>query len=118
MPKSSARVQNPTFIEETKRRRRWSTEQKLALIRRTTEPGASVSLVAREAGISASQLFQWRRAYLDGELTASGSQPLEPQVSELHEARKRILQLEAALGRMTLENELLKEALALAKSRL
>ncbi len=111
MPISSARAPDPTFIQATKRRRRWSPEQKLALIRRTTEPGANVSLVARESDITASQLFQWRRAYLDGELTASDSQPPEPQVSELHEARKRILQLEATLGRMALENEILKEAL-------
>jgi transposase-like protein len=48
-------------------------------VRRTTEPGMSVSLVAREAGISSGQLFQWRKAYLEGSLVAVGaSEPVPP----------------------------------------
>jgi transposase-like protein len=30
-------------------------------VRRTYEPGMSVSLVARQEGVSASLLFQWRK---------------------------------------------------------
>jgi transposase len=75
----------------------------------------SVSLVAREAGISTGQLFQWRKAYLEGSLVAVGSnEPVVP-ASELQDAQKRIKQLEAALGRKTLENEILKEAVDFAK---
>ena len=61
------------------------------------EPGMSVSLVAREAGITASQLFGWRKAYTAGSLVAVGAnEPVVP-ASELQEAMKRIKQLEAAL---------------------
>ena len=37
--------------------------------------------------------------------------------SELQDAQKRIKQLEAALGRKTLENEILKEAVDFAKAK-
>jgi transposase len=43
------------------RRRRWSDEEKLQLVAVACQPGNSVSQVARERGINASQLFGWRR---------------------------------------------------------
>ena len=42
-------------------RRRWSVEVKMALIEETLKPGANVSAIARQAGISPAQLFGWRR---------------------------------------------------------
>jgi len=43
------------------RRRRFTAEQKLAVVAETFEPGASISYVARRHGLSASQVFLWRR---------------------------------------------------------
>ncbi len=40
------------FVKD-QRRRRWSPSEKAALVRRTYEPGMSVSLVSREEGVSA-----------------------------------------------------------------
>jgi transposase len=98
MPMPSGRNQEVEVITGVQRRRRWTPEQKLPWVRRTMEPGMSVSLVAREAGITASQLFQWRKAYTEGSLVAIGAnEPVVP-ASELQEAMKRIKQLEAALG--------------------
>lgn len=48
-------------ITSVQRRRRWSRAEKEALVAATLEPGASVSAVARSAGIHASQLYGWRR---------------------------------------------------------
>lgn len=111
---NSGRIEVITGVQ---RRRRWTPEQKLELVRRTFEPGMTVSLVAREAGIAAAQLFQWKKAYTEGSLVAVGaSEPVVP-ASEMAEALKRIKQLEAALGRKTLENEILKEAVEYGKSR-
>ncbi len=104
-------------ITEVQRRRRWSAAEKLALVQRTFEPGQSVSLVARQADAFASQLFQWRKAYAESSLVAVGAnEPVVP-ASQMQEAMKRIKQLEAALGRKTLENEILKEAVDYGKSR-
>lgn len=104
-------------ITGVERRRRWSAQEKLQWLKRTMEPGMTVSSVAREAGITASQLFQWRKAYTEGSLVAVGAnEPVVP-ASDLQDAVKRIRQLEAALGRKTLENEILKEAVEFAKAK-
>jgi transposase len=75
--------------------------------------------VSRKArfGISAAQLFQWRKAYLQGLLMAVGANETVVPASELQEAMRRIKQLEGALGRKTLENDILKEAVDFAKAK-
>jgi transposase len=52
------------IITGPERRRRWSDEEKLELVSEACQPGNSVSQVARQRGISASQLFGWRRQAL------------------------------------------------------
>jgi len=49
------------IITGPERRRRWSNAEKLQLVAEACQTGNSVSQVARERGISASQLFGWRR---------------------------------------------------------
>jgi transposase len=77
----------------------------------------SVSLVSREHVLTAAQLFQWRKAYLEGSLVAVCANETVVPASEFQEAMKRIKQLEGALGRKTLENEILKEAVDFAKAK-
>lgn len=48
------------------RRRRWTTEQKLALVEEVTRSGASVAGVADRHGLSRSLLFEWRRQVREG----------------------------------------------------
>src|SRR5436309_2628765 len=43
------------------RRRRFSTELKLAVVAETMQPGMSVSYVARRHGLSPSLVFRWRQ---------------------------------------------------------
>ena len=74
-------------------------------------------MVARQFGITAAQLFQWRKAYLQGSLMAVGANETVVPASEQQEAMRRIKQLEGALGRKTLENEILKEAVDFAKAK-
>jgi transposase len=45
-------------ITGVKRRRRWTPEQRLELVMQTLEPEMAVSMVARQAGFAATQLFQ------------------------------------------------------------
>jgi len=52
------------IITGPERRRRWSEEEKLQLVEEACRPGCSVSQVARQRGINASQLFAWRRQAL------------------------------------------------------
>jgi transposase len=52
------------IITGPERRRRWSEEEKLQLVEEACRPSHSVSQVARQRGINASQLFAWRRQAL------------------------------------------------------
>ena len=102
MTMSSATPSRVEVVTSVQRRRRWTPEQKLEIVKQTNEPGNSVSMVARQFGITAAQLFQWRKAYLQGSLMAVGSNENVVPASELQEAMRRIKQLEGALGRKTL----------------
>ena len=117
MTMSSATPSRVEVVTSVQRRRRWTPEQKLEIVKQTNEPGSSVSMVARQFGISAAQLFQWRKAYLQGSLMAVGANETVVPASELQEVIRRIKQLEGALGRKTLENEILKEAVDFAKAK-
>ncbi len=53
-------------ISVVARRRRWTLEQKLALVEEVSRPGTSVAAVADRHGMSRSLLFEWRRQARDG----------------------------------------------------
>ena len=97
-------------LTSDQRRRRWSAAEKQALVRRTYEPGMSVSLVARQEGVSASLLFQWRKLDRQGALVAVSAGEAVVPASELAAARAEIAKLQRILGKKTLENEILREA--------
>jgi transposase len=48
-------------ITSVQRRRRWSAAEKEQLVAASLEAGASVSALARSAGLHPSQLYGWRR---------------------------------------------------------
>lgn len=54
-------------------RRRWSNDFKERAVAATLEPGANVSAVARQMGVSPSQLFNWRRQALATRTVAAAS---------------------------------------------
>jgi len=99
------------------RRRRWTASEKLSMVRQTYEPGMSVSLVARQHGVNPNQLFHWRRLEKDGALAAVGSGVSVVPATELEAARRQIRELQRLLGKKTLEAEILKEAVELARDR-
>lgn len=45
------------------KRRRRTTQEKIAIVQQSFEPGMTVSFVARQHGVAASQLFLWRKQY-------------------------------------------------------
>jgi transposase len=53
-------------ISVVARRRRWTLEQKLALVEEVSRPGSSVAAVADRQGVSRSLLFEWRRQIREG----------------------------------------------------
>ena len=104
-------------IVKDQRRRRWSVMEKAALVRRTYEPGMTVSLVARQEGVAASLLFHWRKLERQGALMAVSAGEAVVPASELAAARVEIAKLQRVLGKKTLENEILKEAVEYATAK-
>ena len=115
MTSNKQTIEVVTVSEE--RRRRWSVQEKAALVKETYEPGMSVSLVARKHGISASQLFNWRKLEREGALVAVYSGESVVPASELAAARAQIAQLLRMLGKKTMEAEILREAVELAREK-
>jgi transposase len=50
------------LITGVERRRRWSAEQKRAIVLAAFAPGAAVTDVARRADIHPNQIYRWRKA--------------------------------------------------------
>ena len=83
MTMSSIRPNRVEVVTSVQRRRRWTPEQKLEIVKQTNDPGSSVSMVARQHGLTAAQLFQWRKAYLEGSFVAVGANETVVPASEL-----------------------------------
>ncbi len=78
-PRMSGRRDDGVLVR-VERRRRWSDEEKLAILKETTQPGVIVAVVARRHGIGTGQLYTWRRQLLKGAM--AGFVPVELVRSE------------------------------------
>jgi transposase len=67
-------------VVRVERRRRWSDEEKLAILKETTQPGAIMAVIAGRYGIGTGQLYTWRRQLLQGAM--AGFVPVELARSE------------------------------------
>ncbi|WP_251005220.1 IS3 family transposase [Escherichia coli] len=94
-----------------------SRQEKIAIVQQSFEPGMTVSLVARQHGVAASQLFLWRKQYQEGSLTAVAAGEQVVPASELAASMKQIKELQRLLGKKTMENELLKEAVEYGRGK-
>jgi transposase len=99
------------------RRRRFSIEQKLAVVAETMQPGLSISYVARRRGLSPSLVFRWRRLMSEGGQEAVRADDDVAAACEVRRLEERVRELERQLGRKTMEVEILKEALDLARAK-
>ena len=76
-----------------------------------------MSYVARRHGVVPSLLFAWKRRMLEGGFQAVAADEDVVGASRVRELERRVRRLECLLGRKTLENEILKEALELARPK-
>lgn len=99
------------------RRSRFSALEKKRIVEETYVKGSSVSYVARQYGVSPSLLYQWRKTMEEGALVGVGCEDEVVSKKELKKLKARIRELEGALGRKTLDNEILKEAVKLVREK-
>jgi transposase len=105
------------IITSVQRRRRWSANEKKTIVEETEQPGMSISAVARKYGMHPNQLFKWRRLMHEGALSAVDAGEAVVPISEAKELRSRIRELERLLGRKTMEVEILKDAIRIAREK-
>ncbi len=105
-----------TFLDEPRsiyRRRRWSHEEKKAIVSETEQPGLSVSAVARKYAIAPRLLFSWRRQLAEEvQLTSRYSARMVP-IGQIRRLEERVSELEQALLE---KDELIKSLAARATS--
>ena len=92
-------------------------DQKLAVLAEASAPGMTISYVARRHGISPSLIFGWRRRMTEGGKEAVRADDEVVASAEVRALQKRIRELERVLGRKTLENEILREAVKVAQEK-
>jgi len=114
---SSKEVQRIEVITSVQRRRRWSVAEKIRIVQECEQPGMSVSYVARKHDIAPNMLFRWRRLMREGGLSAIQANEQVIGASEVRRLKSRIRELERLLGKKTMENEILKEAIEIAREK-
>ena len=83
-------------------------------------PGRVIQLFANSLADAlegaAAKLFLWRKLYQHGSLSAVSAGEAVVPASELSDALKQIRELQRMLGKKTMEAEVLKEAVEIARS--
>jgi len=89
-------------ITSVQRRRRWTAAEKERLVAASLEAGASVSALAREAGIHPSQLYGWRRQLCTGRASAPSFTAVRVAEARLAESSfcsaSGVIEIELSLG--------------------
>jgi transposase len=104
-------------ITSVQRRRRWSPEEKRAILEEGEQPGNSLSAVARKYGVNPNQLFHWRKLMREGALIAVGADDQVVPASEVKQLKAQIRELERLLGKKTMETEILRDAIRIAQEK-
>ena len=113
----SSSVDRVEVFAGIQRRRRFSVDQKLAVLQEAAQPGMTISYVARRHGIAPSLVFGWRRRMTEGGKEAIRADDAVVAQSEVRALERRIRELERVLGKKTLENEILREAVKVAHEK-
>jgi len=86
-----------------KQRRKYSKELKIELVEKTLA-GRSTLEVAKDEGINPNLITRWKRKYMEGSFDENSTNN-----TEMRKLRMKICELEQMLGKLTMENYLLKK---------
>jgi transposase len=76
--RKSAATDRVEVTMRTERRRRWSSEEKLRIVRETLHPGAVAQVVAERHGIGTGLLYTWRKQMLTAAMTGFAAVEVAP----------------------------------------
>jgi transposase len=114
MSSSADRVE---VLVGVQRRRRYTAEQKMAFVQEASQPGMTISYVARRHGIAPSLIFGWRRRMSEGGKEAIRADDEVVSKAEIRALQQQVRELQRVLGKKTLENEILREAVKVAHEK-
>ena len=117
MSRHSANEFSTVELVNEVQRRRWPLAEKLRIVEESSRPGMSVSYVARKHGIAPNQLFHWRKLMSEGGKVAVQADDQVVSASEARALKKRVRELERLLGKKTMEVEILKEGIKIAREK-
>jgi transposase len=98
-----------TGLSEQRKYRTWTAKQKVAIVLAGLRGDRTVKEVCREHQISDTLFYSWRDKLIEGGLVALAGK--EERTGE-RELRRKVAELERALGRKTYELEIAGKALA------
>src|SRR5512139_523647 len=116
-PKDKPAMGPIEVMTSVQRRRRWRLEEKSALLEGAEHPGSSLSAVARKYGVNPNQMFHWRKLMREGALVAVGADDHVVPASEVKQLKAQIRELERLLGKKTMETEILRDAIRIAREK-
>ena len=99
------------------RRRRFTAEEKRRMLQEAQAPGETISSVSRRYGVTPSLMFRWRHLQDAGALEGLEAEERVVPESEVKNLKARIRELERQLGKKTMEAEILKEAIEIAREK-
>lgn len=105
----SERPAEHTVVVVEQKRKLYTAQRKLELVRLTYLPGNTVSSVARSYGIAPALLFRWRSLDKQDGLTAIETGQSSVPAKQYAEAIDEIKRLQRLLGQMASDNALLRE---------
>lgn len=98
-----------------RRRRKFSPQFKFETVMEALQGEKSKAEVCRERNITKSLLYRWEQAFLERAPTIFAEKDALQQ--ELHVREEEIAELERLVGRLTLENDVLKKSESWLQSR-
>ena len=110
-------VQEGNATRLVHRRRRFSAADKKRMLDEAAAPGETVSTIARKYGISSSLLFRWRKLREEAALAGLNADERVVAESELKQLKAQVRELQRLLGKKTQENEILRDAIEIAREK-
>ncbi|CAI0965488.1 IS2 repressor TnpA [Serratia quinivorans] len=110
-------MQRIEVITGEQKHRRYTPEENARFVALAMQPGYTVSLVARQYGITPSLLFKWKRLMSEGGKSAIAAGDEVVSASEVKALEKKVKQLEQMLGYKTMEAEILRDVLAITQAK-
>lgn len=98
-------------MSESKKRRRWTAEDKLRIVLAGMEPGVEVSELCRREGMNPTQYYAWKKTLLSSAGRVFNSQQEKPSRKE-DRMQSELARCKDVIAEITAENLELKKTLS------